>query len=414
MAILEVSRPCGFQTLTKVQLTRSAPQLHSSRVAGVRCSQETQRFFYKRLEQHGWDREKTRGPNLHPLVVETWKSMDHIYGLGVIETPLHPSPWLHSFGGEDATVPGSVHLKLESTQVTGSFKARGAAHKLLSRTPEQLKSGVVTSSTGNHALATLHAATALGAAGHPVNLTVYIPSTVSPKKLSKLQAAAAKCSAELVTVGEDCVEAEGAARKAAESSGKTYVSPYNDLAVAGGQGTLAVEILMSLPREKLDAVFVPVGGGGLISGVAALLKSLDPGIKVFGCQPELSDVMRRSVEAGKVVELPWEESLSDATAGGIEEGSLTVEACTQFVDECITVTEPEIAAAMVGVHGHHGVAVEGAAGVAVASYIKLAEQMHGKHAVVIICGGNVSAETLDKAYELAASSMKRSRSMASM
>lgn len=339
--------------------------------------------------------------------------MDHVYGLGVLETPLHPSPWLQQFSGDDLTGAGSVHLKLESAQVTGSFKARGAAHKLLSLTPEELKAGVITSSTGNHALAVLHAATALAAAGRPVNLTVYLPSTVSPKKLAKLQAAAAKCSAELVTFGEDCVEAEIAARTAAEASGKTYVSPYNDLAVAGGQGTLAVEILMALPRGRLDAVFVPVGGGGLIAGVAALLKSLDPGIKVFGCQPARSDVMRRSVEAGKVVELPWEETLSDATAGGIEEGSLTVEACARFVDDFITVTEEEIAAAMVGVHGHHGLAVEGAAGVAVASYIKMADEMHGKHAVVIICGGNVAAETLDKAYQLVAE-QRSPRSTASM
>lgn len=326
--------------------------------------------------------------------------MEEIYGLGVLETPLKPSPWLHAFAGEEEGPGsgGSVHLKLESSQVTGSFKARGAAHKLLSIPVDQLR--VTCSSTGNHALGVLCAATALAAVNRPVDLTIYIPSTVTPQKVAKLQAAAEKCGAKIITIGQDCIEAETAARAAAEAEGKIYVSPYNDTSVAGGQGTLAVELLMTLPPNKLDAVFVPVGGGGLIAGVAALLKSLDPQVKIYGCQPEASDVMRRSVEAGKVVDLEWQETLSDATAGGIEQDALTVEACRQFVDEWITVTEPQIAAAMVGIHGHHGLAIEGAAGVAVASYIKVAEeQMRGKHAVIVVCGGNVAAETLDKAYQ---------------
>jgi threonine dehydratase len=370
----------------------------------VTCFQEEiKKMVYKRLESVGRDaRTRPSTSDIHPLVTETWKAMEEVYGLGVIETPLRPSPWLHAFAGEEegpTRSGGSVHLKLESSQVTGSFKARGAAHKLLSIPPDQLR--VTCSSTGNHALGVLHAASALAKAGRPVDLTIYIPTTVTPQKVAKLQAAAAKCGAKIITIGQDCVESENAARAAAEAEGKIYVSPYNDTAVAGGQGTLALELLMSLPPSKLDAVFVPVGGGGLISGVAALIKSLDPQVKIYGCQPEASDVMRQSVEAGgTVVELKWQETLSDATAGGIEHGALTVDACMKFVDEWITVTEPQIAAAMVGIHGHHGVAIEGAAGVAVASYIKVAkEQMRGKHAVVVVCGGNVAAETLDKAYE---------------
>lgn len=384
-------------------LSRPSSRQHTrSRITGSpRCSQETQRLFVRRLEQRGW--EGARGPRegLHPLVQETWKAMDEVYGLGVIETPLQPSPWLAAFAGSSGG--GSVALKLESAQVTGSFKARGAAHKLLSLSPEQLKAGVVTASTGNHAAGLLYAAGALAAAGRPVSLTVYVPSTLTPQKSAKLADAAARCGATLRTVGTDCVEAEAAARAAADAQGMTYVSPYNDVAVAGGQGTLAVELLMARSRNELDAVFVPVGGGGLISGIAALLKSMEPSIKVYGCQPAASDVMRRSVEAGRVVTMEWAETLSDATAGGIEEGSITLDACTRFVDEFVTVNEREIAAAMVGVHGHHGTAVEGAAGVAVASYIKKAREMGGKHAVVVICGGNVAGETLDKAYSLAAS-----------
>ena len=339
--------------------------------------------------------------SVHPIVRETWAAMEDIYGLGILETPLEPSAWLRSFTrGSD----GSVHLKMENRQVTGSFKARGAAHKLFSLSESELGAGLVTSSTGNHALAMLHAASALAAAGRTIDLTVYIPATISAQKAAKLRSAAEKHGqknvAKIVTVGTDCVEAELAARRFAASTGKNYVSPYNDYKVAGGQGTVGVELLMQISPGKLDVVFVPVGGGGLVAGVAAVLKSVDPHITVIGCQPEVSDVMRRSVAAGHVVELPWEESLSDGTAGGIEAGSVTLDACRTFVDEWITVSEQEIAAAMVGIHGHHGMEIEGSAAVAVAAFIKAAEKMSGKHAVILCCGGNVASETLDKAYEM--------------
>lgn len=121
----------------------------------------------------------------------------------------------------------------------------------------------------------------------------------------------------MVLHGQDCVEAEREGRAAAAASGRVYVSPYNDPAVAGGQGTLALELLMQLPRQQLEGgvVFVPVGGGGLVGGMAAVLKAASPEIRVVGCQPAASDVMRRSVEAGRVVEMEWQETLSDGTAG---------------------------------------------------------------------------------------------------
>lgn len=397
--------------LTSKQLSRhpipcfAKPRYRQSALS-PRCSLEAQKHFVKRLEAQGWEAGVRDHSKAHPLVHEAWAAMDHIYGVGVLETALEASPWLHAAMRSSG---GSVHLKLENRQVTGSFKARGAAHKLLSLTPEQRTAGIVTSSTGNHALAVLHAVAALQSAGRPVAAKVYVPKTIAPQKAAKLQTAAKTCGAEIVAIGEDCIEAEGAARAEAEATGKVYVSPYNDLSVAGGQGTVALEILMSLPAERLDAVFVPVGGGGLISGIAAVLKSIDPAVKVIGCQPSRSDVMRQSVLAGKVVDLPWQDTLSDGTAGGIEEGSITLEPCQQFVDEWICVEEDAIATAMVGVHGHHGMGIEGSAGVAVASFLKVADRMQGKHVVIVACGGNVAAATLDAAYE-----MTRQRSMGSM
>lgn len=386
------------------------------------CSQETQKWFYKRLEAQGWSNArqlaKQHEPGCQSFVAEAWAAMDEIYGLGVMETPLEASPWLHEYAGGPAS-GGSVHLKMESLQPTGSFKIRGATHKLFSLSDRVQDSNVgktiLTSSTGNHALAVLHSATMLAqATGKHVPVRVYVPNNIAPKKLHKLQKAADTCGAEIVVIpAGDCLEAEIIAREAAARGEGVYISPYNDIQVAGAQGTVGLELLMALPPPKIDVVFVPVGGGGLISGVAAVLKAFDPhGIKIVGCQPQASDVMRRAVnktlyndEGDSEHVLEGEQhSLSDATVGGVEEGSCTLGPCASLVDEWITVTEQEIASAMVGMHGHHGVAIEGSAGVAVAAYIRSASsgKMKGKHAVIISCGSNVDPDTLDMAYRMVA------------
>lgn len=418
--------------MNSVSLRQSNLSLFSSRSPTVcRCrprtpfvfrpysSQETQKWFYKRLEAQGWSNArqiaKQHEPGNHSFVSEAWAAMDEIYGLGVMETPLEVSPWLHEFGSDPAS-GGSVHLKLENSQPTGSFKIRGATHKLFSlycskkpHSSPNCGKAILTSSTGNHALAVLHAAGMLAqATGHQVPVKVYVPNNIAPKKLCKLQKAADSCGAKIIVISSsDCLEAEKLARKAADEGEGEYVSPYNDLQVAGAQGTLGLELLMALPPTKVDVVFIPVGGGGLISGVAAVLKAFDPhGIKIIGCQPQVSDTMLRLVrnDGGHKTE-DWttqQKSLSDATVGGVEEGSCTLEPCSRLVDEWITVTEQEIASAMVGVHGHHGIAIEGSAGVAVAAYIKSASSgaMKGKHAVIICCGGNVDSDTLDAAYKM--------------
>ncbi|KAK9829755.1 hypothetical protein WJX72_007688 [[Myrmecia] bisecta] len=276
-------------------------------------------------------------------------------------------------------------LKLENKQATGSFKARGAANKVFSLSEQDLDRGLVTSSTGNHALAFIHACQVLSKQRHrAIAPLIYLPKTASPAKADKLR----QQGAELLFYGMDCVEAELEARRVADAQGMVYVSPYNDLQVAAGQGTIAVELLQRLQHTKLDVVFVPVGGGGLISGIAAVLKSVSPNIQVVGCQPAASDVMTQSVRAGQIVDVPSGKTLSDGTAGGIEPDALTLEPCMRFVDQWVTVTEPEIAAAMLGMQRHHGMDVEGAAGVSLAAFCKLKSQLAGKYVVVVCCGGN--------------------------
>lgn len=226
------------------------------------------------------------------------------------ETPLEPSPFLSRETGAD------VHLKLECVQVTGSFKGRGALNKLLSLGAAGRARGVVAASTGNHGLAVAHALALLGIAGE-----IFLPASVSPAKLEGLRAQGARVR----LVDEDPGVVETVARQDADRTGRIYVSPYNDPQVIGGQGTVGVELLRQL--EELDAVLVPVGGGGLVGGIGAWLKERAPSVRIVGCQPAACPILAESVKAGRLLELPSAPSLSDATVGLIEAGAITFPLC---------------------------------------------------------------------------------------
>ena len=219
-------------------------------------------------------------------------------------TPAEHSPFLSNETGAE------VFLKLENFQVTGSFKARGAINKLSSLTDEEKALGVITASSGNHGLGVASGAKKLG-----VQSTVYVPEYADPSKVQAIEFEGAKVK----FVGDDCVITESAARKDAEQSGEVYISPYNDLDVIAGQGTIGVELLQQL--ESLDAVFVAVGGGGLISGIGAYLKEVSPRTEIVACSPSQSPAMHVCMEAKKTIDVPCYATLSDATAGGAEEGA---------------------------------------------------------------------------------------------
>ncbi|MFL5493203.1 MAG: pyridoxal-phosphate dependent enzyme, partial [Gemmatimonadales bacterium] len=265
-------------------------------------------------------------------------------------TPLEPSPTLSNAAG------CRVYLKLENVQVTGSFKARGAFNKLLSLTDAERSTGIVTASTGNHALAVAHALGVLGVEGE-----IFLPSTVSPLKLEALRSR----GAELRLVDADPGRVETIARARADASGRVFISPYNDPEVIGGQGTVAVELQREL--DAMDTVLVPVGGGGLIAGIGGLLKARDPAIRVVGCQPVASPVLAASVAAGRIVEMPSGVSLSDATLGLLEPGAITFPICQSCVDEWLVVEEAELRAAVRLILEQHSLLVEGAAALPVAA-----------------------------------------------
>lgn len=291
----------------------------------------------------------------------------------VRRTPVEPSPAL----GDD------VHVKLECFQVTGSFKVRGAMNRLLSMDAATRARGVVVASTGNHGAATAYGCQRLGCPG-----VVFAPEDADPSKLSAI----AERGLEVHLAGSDCLESELRARAHAEERGMTYVSPYNDVDVVAGQGTLGVELAEQV--EGLERAYVAVGGGGLVAGVAAHLKAVLPGVEVVGCSPRRSAVMALSVGPGRIVEVPWEETLSDGTAGGLEEDTVTLPLCSALVDRFVLVDEEEIAAAMRLVLERHRALVEGAAGVAVAACLREREEGVGRRAAVVLCGANVSVEKL--------------------
>jgi threonine dehydratase len=295
----------------------------------------------------------------------------------ILETPLESASDL---------VPAlsvGLLLKREDLQQTGSFKLRGATNKILSLTPSQAAAGVIAASNGNHGLGVAHAASRVG-----ITAEVYVSAHVSPAKAQRIE----KLGARVHYAGTDPLEAELAARAAAEKSGKVFISPYNDLEVMAGQGTIAVELLRQTPA--LDSAFVAVGGGGLIGGIGAYLKQASPQTELVGCWPQNSRVLYESIQAGRIIDYPEEPTLSESTAGGLEPGSVTLGICKDVIDRAVFASEDEILAVMRSVQQAKGWLMEGAAAVALAAFLKEARRYIGKTVAVIICGGNVSPEVL--------------------
>ena len=232
-------------------------------------------------------------------------------------------------------------------------------------------------------MAVAYALGALG--GHGV---IFVPETASPTKIEAIQA----YGAEVRRQPGDPVLAETEARRHAEIHRLAYLSPYNDARVVGGQGTIGVELSRQL--DRIDAVFIALGGGGLLSGIAGYLKSLDDSVEIVACSPSNSPVMHESVQAGRILERDSEPTLSDGTAGGVEQGAITLDLCRRFIDRSVLVSEEEIAEAMRLVIGRHHTLVEGAAGVVVAAYLQEQQRYVDKKVAIVLCGANIALDTL--------------------
>lgn len=316
-------------------------------------------------------------------LIERIEQADHGIRPQVLETPLDRSAELSS------ALDCDVWLKADHLQPTGVFKIRGATNKIRTLSDAERARGVITASTGNHGLATARAGKLAG-----TKVTVYVVDTAPPAK----QAAIKAFGAELIVLKGNPLDAELEARRQAELQGKAYVAPYNDIETVAGQGTLGAELARQAP--DLDAVFVCVGGGGLISGVGSALEALSPKTRVIGVSPEASTCMLDSLKAGEIVATPERETLSEASTGAVEPGSVTFPICQQVIDETLTVSEIEIARAMRRIAVAERWMVEGAAGVAVAGMIKAASAYRGAKVAAVLCGRNIALPTFEAAMAL--------------
>jgi threonine dehydratase len=300
----------------------------------------------------------------------------------ILRTRLEFSPALSRLTGAE------VYVKWENEQRTGSFKFRGALNKIRSLTPAEKNEGVVSASTGNHGLGISRAAEMEG-----VRRTLVLPENVAPAKRTRLE----KGGAEIIFHGASCEKAEVWGRELASRTGRKYISPYNDEEIIAGQGTIGREILEDLP--DVEAALVPVGGGGLIAGIAGWLKRSGRTIEVSGVEPANSAVVTASLAAGCIVDIVEEETIADAVAGGLEPGAITFPLCRELLDGMILVEETLIMRAMRLLWENHRRVVEGAGALGLAGLLKDSGRLAGKKVAVVASGGNIAPEVFEKAVK---------------
>ena len=277
-----------------------------------------------------------------------------------------------------------IYLKTENLQATGSFKVRGAHSKISQLSPEERARGVIACSAGNHAQGVALAATRMG-----IKSIVCMPDGAPIMKVESTK----HLGAEVCLVPGTYDDAHDKAVELQAETGMTFIHPYDDELVIAGQGTIGLEILDQLP--DLDAVIVPIGGGGLISGVAFAIKSLKPQVKVYGVQAAGAPSMYVSLQEHKYQTLPTASTFAD----GIQvktPGELTYELCEKYVDEVVTVSEDETAAAILSLMENQKLVAEGAGAVSVAAALFHKLPLEGKKVVCLVSGGNIDVNILNR------------------
>ncbi len=277
-----------------------------------------------------------------------------------------------------------IYLKTENLQVTGSFKVRGAYYKISQLTDEEKAKGVIACSAGNHAQGV-----ALAAAKNGINSLICIPDGAPISKVEATKSYGAEV--QLVEGAYD--DAYNKAIEIQKQSGMTFIHPFNDDMVIAGQGTIGLEILDALP--KVDAVIVPVGGGGLISGVAFAIKTLNPNIKVYGVQAAGAPSMVKSIHDHEITTLPSVHTIADGIAVKTP-GDNTYELCEKYVDEIVTVTDDEVSTAILSLIEQQKLIAEGAGAVSVAAALFDKVDIKGKKVVCLVSGGNIDVTILSR------------------
>ena len=287
----------------------------------------------------------------------------------------------------------TIYLKPENLQKTGSFKLRGAYNKISQLTEEERKKGVITASAGNHAQGVAFAAQKLGC-----KAVICMPATTPILKVEATKA----YGAEVVLYGDTFDDAAAKSQELQKKKGYVYIHPFNDEKVIAGQGTTALEIIDDL--KDVDAILVPIGGGGFASGVALACKAVNPHVKVIGVEPEGAACMENSFMKNEVSTLPAVDTVADGCAVKTP-GDLTYAFCKKYLDQIITVSEVEIMSALLSLIEKHKLIAEGAGALSLAALNKL--PFKGKKVVAIISGGNIDISTISELIDKAM--MARSR-----
>jgi threonine dehydratase len=294
-------------------------------------------------------------------------------------TPLAASNWLSDLAG------GQVWLKLESLQLSNSFKSRGAFNAVLARLERGAARDqqLVTASAGNHGRALAAAAETFH-----VPLVVFTPADAPQAKLAAIR----RHGADLRAEARDYDHAELLARTFSEEHGTPFISPYNDPDVVAGAGTIALEVFEDLP--DVDAMVLPIGGGGLISGVAMMVRAVAPAHRIIGVEAEASHAFQTSISAGKIVPITPGPTLADGLGGNPDPQTITFAMIQQFVDCIVTVSEADLASAMAGLIEHEHLVTEGAGAAAAAAIVGRRIALDGRRGAVIVSGGNIDRARL--------------------
>lgn len=313
------------------------------------------------------------------LTLDKFEEASKIVSEVTLETKLVYSDFLSEKCGN------SVYLKPENMQLTGAYKVRGAYYKISTLTPEERKKGLITASAGNHAQGVAYAAKKFG-----VRATIVMPTTTPLIKVNRTK----NLGAEVVLYGDVYDEACAKAYELAEEHGYTFIHPFDDLAVATGQGTIAMEIFKELPL--VEYILVPIGGGGLATGVSTLAKLLNPKIKVIGVEPAGANCMQESLKKGEVTTLSRVNTIADGTAVKTP-GSNIFPYIQKNLDEIITVEDDELIAAFLDMVENHKMIVENSGLLTVAALNQL--KVKGKRVVSILSGGNMDVITMSSVVQ---------------
>ena len=313
------------------------------------------------------------------LTLEAFEEASEVVKEATQETKLVFSQYLSNQTGN------KVYLKPENMQFTGAYKVRGAYYKLSTLSDEDKKKGLITASAGNHAQGVAYAASKNG-----VKATIVMPTTTPLIKVNRTKS----YGADVVLYGDVYDEACAYAYELAEKEGYTFVHPFDDLAVATGQGTIAMEIIKELPT--VDYILVPVGGGGLATGVSTLAKILNPNIKVIGVEPEGANCLQESIKAGEVLTLPSVSTIADGTAVKTP-GTKIFDYLKNNLDDIITVPDEDLVVCFLDMVENHKMVVENSGLLTVAALKYL--NVTGKKIVSILSGGNMDVITMSSVVQ---------------